>query len=160
MVSCTINILFGDSALMMCCCPVLMQTHRGLLISCTNNCSCSSGSSSSDVDVRSSTCLQCGSYGVCFILSRTLLFYIWHYFILIVKCDLFLFPDIGTIMHVSEMSPLRGSVSWTGKPVSYYLHIIDRTKVVGVPSSWNSSVGCELQTEDQLYELRFLMVFL
>lgn len=32
-------------------------------------------------------------------------------------------------MHVSEMTPLRGSVSWTGKPVSYYLHIIDRTKV-------------------------------
>ena len=27
------------------------------------------------------------------------------------------------------MSPLRGSVSWTGKPVSYYLHIIDRTKL-------------------------------
>uniref|UniRef100_A0A182VQN1 Histone-lysine N-methyltransferase, H3 lysine-79 specific n=1 Tax=Anopheles minimus TaxID=112268 RepID=A0A182VQN1_9DIPT len=37
--------------------------------------------------------------------------------------------DIGTIMHVSEMSPLRGSVSWTGKSVSYYLHIIDRTKL-------------------------------
>lgn len=37
--------------------------------------------------------------------------------------------DIGTIMHVSELSPLRGSVSWTGKPVSYYLHIIDRTKL-------------------------------
>lgn len=32
-------------------------------------------------------------------------------------------------MHVSEMSPLRGSVSWTGKPVSYYLHLIDRTKL-------------------------------
>ncbi|KAL1114853.1 hypothetical protein AAG570_007677 [Ranatra chinensis] len=37
--------------------------------------------------------------------------------------------DIGTIMHVSEMQPLRGSVSWTGKPVSYYLHVIDRTKL-------------------------------
>ncbi|XP_014257379.1 histone-lysine N-methyltransferase, H3 lysine-79 specific-like isoform X2 [Cimex lectularius] len=37
--------------------------------------------------------------------------------------------DIGTIMHVSEMTPLRGSVSWTGKPVSYYLHVIDRTKL-------------------------------
>ncbi|XP_078658462.1 uncharacterized protein LOC144903875 isoform X4 [Branchiostoma floridae x Branchiostoma belcheri] len=35
--------------------------------------------------------------------------------------------DIGTIMRVSELSPLRGSVSWTGKPVSYYLHVIDRT---------------------------------
>lgn len=37
--------------------------------------------------------------------------------------------DIGTIMHVSEMSSLRGSVSWTDKPVSYYLHVIDRTKL-------------------------------
>lgn len=32
-------------------------------------------------------------------------------------------------MHVTEMAPLKGSVSWTGKPVSYYLHVIDRTKV-------------------------------
>ncbi|XP_067001599.2 histone-lysine N-methyltransferase, H3 lysine-79 specific [Anabrus simplex] len=37
--------------------------------------------------------------------------------------------DIGTIMHVSEMTPLRGSVSWTNKPVSYYLHVIDRAKL-------------------------------
>ncbi|KAJ8371564.1 hypothetical protein AAFF_G00307120 [Aldrovandia affinis] len=35
--------------------------------------------------------------------------------------------DIGTIMRVVELTPLRGSVSWTGKPVSYYLHTIDRT---------------------------------
>lgn len=35
--------------------------------------------------------------------------------------------DIGTIMHVSEIPPLKGSVSWTCKPVSYYLHTIDRT---------------------------------
>lgn len=35
-------------------------------------------------------------------------------------------------MHVSEMVPLKGSVSWTGKPVSYYLHVIDRTKVINV----------------------------
>ena len=39
------------------------------------------------------------------------------------------FSDIGTIMHVSKMDPLKGSVSWTGKPVSYYLHVIDRAKV-------------------------------
>lgn len=32
-------------------------------------------------------------------------------------------------MHVREMAPMKGSVSWTGKPVSYYLHIIDRTKL-------------------------------
>lgn len=32
-------------------------------------------------------------------------------------------------MRVVELSPLRGSVSWTGKPVSYYLHTIDRTVV-------------------------------
>ncbi|XP_067129964.1 uncharacterized protein [Centruroides vittatus] len=37
--------------------------------------------------------------------------------------------DIGTIMHVKEITPLKGSVSWTGKPVSYYLHRIDRTKL-------------------------------
>lgn len=37
--------------------------------------------------------------------------------------------DIGTIMYVRELSPLKGSVSWTGKPVSYYLHVIDRTKL-------------------------------
>ncbi|ETE62683.1 Histone-lysine N-methyltransferase, H3 lysine-79 specific [Ophiophagus hannah] len=30
-------------------------------------------------------------------------------------------------MRVVELSPLKGSVSWTGKPVSYYLHTIDRT---------------------------------
>jgi len=41
-----------------------------------------------------------------------------------------IFLDIGTIMHVSEMAPLKGSVSWTGKPVSYYLHVIDRAKVI------------------------------
>ena len=37
--------------------------------------------------------------------------------------------DIGTIMHVSQMAPLKGSVSWTDKPVSYYLHQIDSSKL-------------------------------
>merc|ERR1719458_177576 len=37
--------------------------------------------------------------------------------------------DIGTIMHVSVMDPLKGSVSWTDKPVSYYLHQIDGSKL-------------------------------
>ena len=37
--------------------------------------------------------------------------------------------DIGTIMHVSVMDPLKGSVSWTDKPVSYYLHQIDTGKL-------------------------------
>ncbi len=33
-------------------------------------------------------------------------------------------------MHVSELlKPMRGSVSWTNKPVSYYLHVIDRAKL-------------------------------
>ncbi|XP_074644031.1 uncharacterized protein LOC141900876 isoform X2 [Tubulanus polymorphus] len=35
--------------------------------------------------------------------------------------------DIGSIMHVTELSPLRGAVSWTGNAVTYFLHIIDRT---------------------------------
>lgn len=39
------------------------------------------------------------------------------------------FLDIGTIMHVQELSPLCGAVSWTGKPFAYYIHTIDRTLV-------------------------------
>ena len=39
------------------------------------------------------------------------------------------FADIGSMMHVAELSPLKGSVSWTGKPVNYYLHVIDRGKL-------------------------------
>ncbi|XP_060559801.1 histone-lysine N-methyltransferase, H3 lysine-79 specific-like isoform X1 [Ruditapes philippinarum] len=35
--------------------------------------------------------------------------------------------DIGTIMHVTELSPMSGAVSWTGKAFSYYVHTIDRT---------------------------------
>ena len=38
-------------------------------------------------------------------------------------------PDIGSIMHVAELSPLKGSVSWTDKPVTYYLHKLDRAKL-------------------------------
>ncbi|CAL4067690.1 unnamed protein product, partial [Meganyctiphanes norvegica] len=63
--------------------------------------------------------------------------------------------DIGTIMHVSEMSPLKGSVSWTGKPVSYYLHIIDRTKLeryfqkLKNPKLRSKKNGENLQVEDE-----------
>lgn len=32
-------------------------------------------------------------------------------------------------MHVTELSPLRGAVSWTDRPVTYYLHDIDRAMV-------------------------------
>ena len=46
-----------------------------------------------------------------------------------VSQNLISITDIGTIMHVSKMDPLKGSVSWTGKPVSYYLHVIDRARV-------------------------------
>ncbi|XP_076352916.1 histone-lysine N-methyltransferase, H3 lysine-79 specific-like isoform X2 [Tachypleus tridentatus] len=37
--------------------------------------------------------------------------------------------DIGTIMDVKEITPQQGSVSWTGKPVSYFVHTINRTKL-------------------------------
>jgi len=40
-----------------------------------------------------------------------------------------LIPDIGTIMHVSELSPMSGAVSWTGKAFSYFVHTIDRSLV-------------------------------
>lgn len=51
-----------------------------------------------------------------------------------------LYADIGTIMRVVELSPLKGSVSWTGKPVSYYLHTIDRT-IVSAPRGWGRGPG-------------------
>ena len=37
--------------------------------------------------------------------------------------------DFGAIVRVSELSPLHDAVSWTDKPVSYYLHTVDRTMV-------------------------------
>ena len=39
------------------------------------------------------------------------------------------FADVATILHVTELSPLKGGVSWTGRPVTYFLHEIDRTLV-------------------------------
>ena len=39
------------------------------------------------------------------------------------------FADIGAIMHVTELSPLCGGVSWTDRAVNYYLHTVDRTLV-------------------------------
>lgn len=37
--------------------------------------------------------------------------------------------DIGAIMHVSHLNHLTGSVSWTGKEISYFLHVKDTTKL-------------------------------
>lgn len=37
--------------------------------------------------------------------------------------------DIGTIMNITEITPNSSSVSWTDKPVTYYLQVIDRTKL-------------------------------
>ena len=34
--------------------------------------------------------------------------------------------DIGMIMHVTAMEPLKNSVSWTNKPFSYYLHKVHK----------------------------------
>ena len=51
--------------------------------------------------------------------------------------------DIGTIMHVSELKPTLGSVSWTNKPVSYYLHVIDRTKLERYFSKMRAGKGGE-----------------
>ena len=39
--------------------------------------------------------------------------------------------DVGAMMNVHLFSPLKGKVSWTNKPVSFYLQIIDRTLVSG-----------------------------
>ena len=43
--------------------------------------------------------------------------------------NIILILDIGAMMRVVQLSPLKGHVSWTDKPVSYYLHVIDRTVV-------------------------------
>jgi len=43
--------------------------------------------------------------------------------------DCCVLSDIGAMMTVRKLSPLRGKVSWTDKPVTYYLHTIDRTMV-------------------------------
>ena len=40
--------------------------------------------------------------------------------------------DIASMMSVKELSPLSGGVSWTGKPVTYYLQTIDRSIVSGI----------------------------
>ena len=37
--------------------------------------------------------------------------------------------DVGSIMHIEELSPLPGGVSWTGKPFNYFVHTIDRSLV-------------------------------
>ena len=37
--------------------------------------------------------------------------------------------DVGAMMNVHLFSPLKGKVSWTNKPVSFYLQVIDRTLV-------------------------------
>jgi hypothetical protein len=40
------------------------------------------------------------------------------------------FPlDIGSIMDVTQLDTFPGSVSWTDKPVPYFLHTINRAKV-------------------------------
>lgn len=48
--------------------------------------------------------------------------------------------DVGAMMNVHLFSPLKGRVSWTNKPVSFYLQIIDRTLV-----SMYMSVPCYIQ---------------
>ena len=38
--------------------------------------------------------------------------------------------DIGMIMHVTAMEPFKGSVSWTDKPISYYLHKVHKMNFI------------------------------
>lgn len=35
--------------------------------------------------------------------------------------------DVGAILRITELATMPGSVSWTGNPVSYYLHMVDST---------------------------------
>ena len=45
--------------------------------------------------------------------------------------------DIGTIMRVSELSPVKGSVSWTDNAVTYFLHAIDRRNLERCVFQWD-----------------------
>ena len=38
--------------------------------------------------------------------------------------------DVGAMMRVQEFSPMKDGVSWTANEFKYFLHIIDRTKVI------------------------------
>ena len=86
------------------------------------------------------TLLKCPVWLVCILLCCNELIFLyqdrWAYSVLSVwQCyssdvdTLLCPPDIGSIMHVAELSPLKGSVSWTHKPVTYYLHELDRAKL-------------------------------
>lgn len=56
--------------------------------------------------------------------------------------------DIGTIMNISEITPNTSSVSWTDKPVSYYLHEIDRTKLEKFFQAKKNGSVMSLSTDD------------
>ena len=40
-------------------------------------------------------------------------------------------PDIGSMLRVKKLSlpTTANCVSWTNKPISFYLHVVDRSKV-------------------------------
>ena len=46
------------------------------------------------------------------------------------KCDL-LPTELGAMIRVSEIKPKSetATVSWTGNSVSYFLHVVDRTRL-------------------------------
>lgn len=55
--------------------------------------------------------------------------------------------DIGAMMTVRKLSPLRGKVSWTDKPVNYYLHTIDRTMVSKCRDNNNNNINNSRQLQ-------------
>lgn len=65
--------------------------------------------------------------------------------------SLSILPDIGAIMNVTELSPLRGEVSWTGKPVTYFLHTINRA-MVSQPFPQSLHNSCTIPQEMDMWE--------
>lgn len=49
--------------------------------------------------------------------------------------------DIGTILNVTELPPITGAVSWTDKPVPFYVNVIDRTRLEGYFQERNTNNG-------------------
>ncbi|RDD47822.1 Histone-lysine N-methyltransferase, H3 lysine-79 specific [Trichoplax sp. H2] len=56
--------------------------------------------------------------------------------------------DIGSMMRIEELASLRGGVSWTGKPVKYYLHTVDSTALAKYFDRGSDQTSENNQTEN------------
>ena len=50
-------------------------------------------------------------------------------------------PDIGSMLRVRKLSlpTTANCVSWTNKPINFYLHVVDRSKVRNIASMYSET---------------------